>query len=217
MSQMKDAQAEIDDLKISMDDAIVIHALNNFDFHFRPYLTILKHEARQKAQLPTLSKITKTLEDEELRLKNENTASANFAKKAKSRSAGHKNSEKKSGKDSTNQKKEECKTCGGSHSGECWHLTAECFQCHQTGHISANCPDKEKKGSTSLNAPNQKPSRTSKNLTPKGKVKKMSYVFCKITLKEQRQQPLALINNDHQLLQSSLTQKLQIISLPTKT
>ncbi len=81
MSQIEDARSEIENLKISMDNAIVIHALNNLDSQFRLYLTILNHEARQKAQLPTLSELTKILEDEELRLKNESTTSANFAKR----------------------------------------------------------------------------------------------------------------------------------------
>ncbi len=61
MSQIKDARSEIEDLKITMDNAVIIHALNNLDFQFRPYLTILNHEARQKAQLPTLSELTKSL------------------------------------------------------------------------------------------------------------------------------------------------------------
>ncbi len=128
MSQIKDARSEIEDLKISMDDA-VIHALNNLDSKFRPYLTILNHQARQKAQLPTLSELTKSLEDEELRVKNESTASANFAKKAKSNSASHgnrTNTGRKLTKD-LDQKKEDCKTYGSNHNGDCWHLTAECF------------------------------------------------------------------------------------------
>ena len=133
-----------------MDDAIVIHALNNLNSQFWPYLTILNHEARYKAQLPTLSELTKSFKDQKLRLKNESTASANFAKKAKSKSASHENhtnTDEKWTKD-LDQKKEDCKSCGNNHNSDCWHLTAECFQCHETGHISVNCPEnKEKKGS----------------------------------------------------------------------
>ena len=193
MSQIKDARSEIEDLKISMDDAIVIHALNNLDSQFRPYLTILNHEARQKAKLPTLSELTKSLEDEELRLKNESTASANFAKKGKSKSTSYGNCTN-TGKKSTedlDQKNEECKTCGDSHHGDCWHLTAECFQCHETGHISANCPkNKKKKMSTSSCSSNHKP-RTSENLASKGKGKKMNYFSQKVAFKQQPEQALA--------------------------
>ncbi len=174
-----------------MDDAIVIHALNNLDSQFWPYFTILNHEARQKAQLPTLSELTKSLEDEELRLKNESTASANFAKKAKSKSASHgnrTNTGKKSTKD-LDQKKN-CKTCGSNHNGDCRHLTAECFQCHETGHISANCPENNEKGSTSSGASNNK-STTSENSTAKGKAKKMNCFSRKILSKDQPEQALA--------------------------
>ena len=79
--QIKDAGSEIKDVKISIDDAIVIHALNNFDSQFCPYLLILNYEAQQKAKLPTLLELIKNVEDDELRLKNVSTTSGNFAKK----------------------------------------------------------------------------------------------------------------------------------------
>ena len=105
MSQIKDVQSEIDNLKISMDDVIVIYALlNSLDFQFCAYFIILNYKARQKEKLHTLPKLTKSLEDEELRLKNKGTASANFAKKTKLKLASH---EKKPGRD-LDQKKEDC-------------------------------------------------------------------------------------------------------------
>ncbi len=169
-----------------MDDAIIIHALNNLDSQFRLYLTILNHEARQKAQLPRLSEFTKSLEDKELRLKNKSTASANFAKKAKPKSASHSkytNTGKKSAMD-LDQKREDCKTCSGSHSGDCWHLAADCFQCHKSGHISTNCLDnKEKKGLTFSSTSNPKPT-TSENSNSKGKARKMNYFSQKIASKK---------------------------------
>ncbi len=36
----------------------------------------------------------------------------------------------------------ECKTCGGKHQGDCWHLRTECFVCHNMGYIAAKCPEK---------------------------------------------------------------------------
>ncbi len=89
ISHIKDASAEIEDLKISISEAVVIHALNNLDSHFRPYLVILSHDARKKEKLPTLSEVTKTLEDEQMRLSNKNRGTANYThssnlKKAKS-------------------------------------------------------------------------------------------------------------------------------------
>ena len=87
MSRIKDASAEIEDLKISISEAVVIHALNNLDSHFRPYLAILSHDAREKEKLPTLSELTKTLEDEQMRLSNENRGTANYARSSKSKKA----------------------------------------------------------------------------------------------------------------------------------
>lgn len=72
MSRIKDALAKIEDLKISISEAVIIHALNNLDSHFRLYLAILSHDAREKEKLPTLSELTKGLEDEQMRLSNEN-------------------------------------------------------------------------------------------------------------------------------------------------
>ena len=85
MSQIKDAWSEIEDLKILLDDVIVIHALNNLNSWFCPYLTILNYEVRQKAKLFTLSELIKSLENKEFWFKNKSTASANFAKKGKSK------------------------------------------------------------------------------------------------------------------------------------
>ena len=63
MSRIKDASAKIDNLKISISEAIVIHVLNNLDSHFWPYLAILSHNTQEKEKPPILSKPTKALED----------------------------------------------------------------------------------------------------------------------------------------------------------
>lgn len=87
MSRIKDASAEIEDLKISISEVVVIHALNNLDSHFRPYLAILSHDAREKEKLPTLSEVTKALENGQMRLSNEKTETANYARSSKSKKA----------------------------------------------------------------------------------------------------------------------------------
>ena len=150
MSRIKDASAEIDDLRISISEAVVIHALNNLDSHFRPYLAILSHDAREKEKLPTLSELTKALEDEQLRLSNENRGTANYARSSKLKKAKPSEQREKGGteKGSDNEgekKKQEvkkCKTCGGKYHGDCWHLKTKCFICHNMGHIVAKCPEK---------------------------------------------------------------------------
>ena len=127
-----------------------------------------------------------------MRLKNKSTASANFAKKSKSESTSHgncTNTNKKSTEDL--DQKEKCKTYGDNHKDDCWHLTAKCFQCHETDYISANCPNnEEKKVSTSSCSSNHK-STISKSLTPKGKGKKMNCFSQKGALKQQLKQALA--------------------------
>lgn len=49
--------------------------------HFKPYLAIFSHDAREKGKLPILDTLSKALEDEELRLANQDKATANYAKK----------------------------------------------------------------------------------------------------------------------------------------
>lgn len=71
MSRIKEASDEISDLEITMSEAVLIHALSNLDPTFHYYLAILHHDARETGELPTLDKLTKALEDEELRLLNE--------------------------------------------------------------------------------------------------------------------------------------------------
>lgn len=79
---------------------------------------ILNYKAQQKAQLFILSKLTKSLKDEELRFQIKNTASSNFAKKEKSKLTSygnHANNGKKLTKD-LDQKNKSCKTYGNSQS-----------------------------------------------------------------------------------------------------
>ncbi len=123
MSRIKDESVEIDDLKISISEAVVIHVLNKLDLHFRSYLPILSHDAREKEKLPTLSELTKTLNYEHMRLSNENKGTANYARSSKpkkgkpSEQGGKGDTEKGSGNEEENRKQEEkeCKTCGGKH------------------------------------------------------------------------------------------------------
>lgn len=87
MSKIKDVSTEIENLKISISNTVVIHALNNLESHFWPYLAILSHDYRKKEKLPTLSKLTKALEDEQMRLLNENRGIANYARSSKPKKA----------------------------------------------------------------------------------------------------------------------------------
>ena len=126
MSRIKHASDESENLKISISELVLIHALNSLDSRFRPYLAILSHDAREKEKLPTLSELTKTLENGQMRLSNENTGTASSARCSKSKKA--KPSEQVSrggtekGSDNGEEKKKqevrERKTWGGKHQGD---------------------------------------------------------------------------------------------------
>ncbi len=59
---------------------ITIQVLNSLDSSFTLFLGILSHEDREKAKLSTLGSLAKSLEDKELRMKNQDKATANYAK-----------------------------------------------------------------------------------------------------------------------------------------
>lgn len=42
---MKDVQSKINDLKILINDAVVIYIFNNLNFQFYPYFIILNYKA----------------------------------------------------------------------------------------------------------------------------------------------------------------------------
>lgn len=82
-SRIKDVSPKIEDLKINISKAIVIYALNNLDSQFQSYFAILSYNAREKEKLPILSELTRTLEDEQMYLSNENRRTANYAYSSK--------------------------------------------------------------------------------------------------------------------------------------
>ncbi len=87
MSRIKDASAEIEDLKINISEAVVIYPLNNLDSHFRLYLAILSHDAREKEKLSTISELTKTLEDVQMGHSNEKRRTTNYTRSSKPKKA----------------------------------------------------------------------------------------------------------------------------------
>ena len=136
MTKIRDVKSEIEDLEITIDEAITIQVLNSLDSSFAQFLGILSHEAREKEKLPTLESLAKSLEDEELRMKNQDKATANytkrFTKKKRKLSTRSEDSE-----DSTTGLISKCKFCKKEHEpNECWHLQAECHYCHEIGPIA---------------------------------------------------------------------------------
>ncbi len=80
MTKICDIKSEIEDLEITIDEAIIIPVSNFLDSSFTQFFGILSHEAREKAKLPTLESWAKSLEHEELWMKNQDKATANYVK-----------------------------------------------------------------------------------------------------------------------------------------
>ena len=142
MTKIRDVKSEIEDLEITIDEAITIQVLNSLDSSFAQFLGILSHEAREKEKLPTLESLAKSLEDEELRMKNQDKATANFAKRF-TKKKGKPSTRSEDSEDSTMGLISKCKFCEKEHEpNECWHLQAECHYCHEIGHIAKFCKKK---------------------------------------------------------------------------
>ena len=120
-----------------MDKAIFIQVLNSLDSSFAQFLGILSHEAREKEKLTTLESLAKFLESKELRMKNQDKATLNYAKRFTRKKDKFFTFKPKDSKDSETDLVPRCKFDEKKHApNECWHLQAECHYCHETGHIA---------------------------------------------------------------------------------
>lgn len=63
-------KSEIEDLKITIDEAITIQVLNLLDSFFAQFFGILIYKVRKKEKFSTLKNLTKSLKDEEFQIKN---------------------------------------------------------------------------------------------------------------------------------------------------
>ena len=143
MTKIRDVKLEIEDLEITMDEAITIQVLNSLDSSFAQFLDILSHEAREKDKLPTLENLAKSLEDEELRMKNQDKATANYAKRFTKKKGKSHVAQIEDSEDSAAGPSLKCKFCEKENGpNECWQLQAECHYCHDVGHIAKFCKKK---------------------------------------------------------------------------
>ena len=126
MTKIRHVTSEIEDLEITMDEAITIQVLNSVNSFLAQFYGILSHEAREKEKLSTLESLAKSLEDEELWMKNQNKVLANYAKwftkKKKKPSTQSEDYE-----DSTTGLISKCKFCEKEHQPKkCSYLQAKC-------------------------------------------------------------------------------------------
>ena len=109
MTEIRNVKSEIEDLEITMDEAITIQVLNCLDSSFAQFFGILSHEAREKEQLPKLENLAKSLEDEELRMRNQDKATANYAKRFTKRKSRLTNAKSEEQEDSSNGPLTKCR------------------------------------------------------------------------------------------------------------
>ncbi len=115
MTKIRDLKFEIEDLEITMDEAITIQVLNCLDYPFPQFFGILSHEAREKEQLHKLENLAKSLEDEELQMRNQDKATANYAKLFKKRKSRLTNAKPEKREDCSNSTLTKCKFCEKKH------------------------------------------------------------------------------------------------------
>ncbi len=135
-------RSKIKHLKISIDEAIKFQVLNSLNSSFAQFLGILSHKAREKAKLPIFESLTKLFQKEELWMKNQDEATANYAKQFSSK----KNkllTKPEDVEDFTISLSSRCKLYGKKHGlNKYWLLQVECHYCHETGHIAKFCKKK---------------------------------------------------------------------------
>ena len=152
-SLVRDIKAEITDISLTVEQIIVLKLLNGFGSSFSIYLTILNEQARREERFPELDELLKNLEDEESRMRQDPTVTANMLKtkaqgKAKNTPSGARSEEDK-------KDKEKCNRCGKSHSGKCRYSNSICNGCGKKGHIEAVCKSKNKEGNETSTSQNE--------------------------------------------------------------
>lgn len=79
-SLVRDTKDEITDISLTVEQIIVLKLLNGLGFSFSTYLTILNEQARREENFPGLDELLKNLEDEESRMRQDSTVTANMLK-----------------------------------------------------------------------------------------------------------------------------------------
>ncbi len=143
MTKIWYVKSEIEDLEITMDEAITIQILNSLDSSFTQFLGILSHEAREKDKLLILENLAKSLEDKELQMKNHNKTTANDAKRFTKKKGKSLVTQIDNSEDSTISPCSKCKFCEKEdRPNECWHLQAKCHYSHDVRDIAKFCKKK---------------------------------------------------------------------------
>lgn len=101
--------------------------LNKLGSTFTTCLTILNKQAQREDKFLGLDELLKNLEDEEARMRQDPTVTANVPKgkvKGRKNSSGARSEESKKKKEE--EEKEACKRCGENHPGKCKYSNSPC-------------------------------------------------------------------------------------------
>ena len=151
MTRIRDVKSEIENLEITMNEAITIQVLNSLDSSFAKFLGILSHETREKNKLSTLENLVKSLEDKELRMKNHDKATANYEKQFTKKKGKFSGVQIEDSEDFATSSSSKCKFGEKKYGpNECWQFQAECYYCHDVGNIAKFC---KKKSTPRTNSP----------------------------------------------------------------
>ncbi len=72
MTKVCEVKSGIEDLKITINEAITIYVQNFFDCFFTQFFGILSNKTKEKEKLLILESLAKSLENEKLQIKNQN-------------------------------------------------------------------------------------------------------------------------------------------------
>ncbi len=152
MTKIRDVKSEIEHLEITMDEAIMIQVLKCLECSFAQFPCIPSHKAREEEKLPKLENLAQSLKDKELRRRNQDEATANYAKRFTKEKLRLTNAKPQEWEDSSNGKLTKCKFCEKEHQqNDCWNLQAKYHYCHETGQFAKFY---KKKGATRTSSKN---------------------------------------------------------------
>ena len=133
-----------------MNEAITLQFLNDLEFSFKTYLTILNEKIRNENRLLSFDDLLKNLKDEEFRM-TQNDKTVNYVKnkntqKTIGNSEGADESESGAEAEVEDSGNNSCYRCGRSDhiSNDCKHKKAKCHDCDKIDHLRNSCRSEKK-------------------------------------------------------------------------
>lgn len=107
------------------------------------FLGILSYKAKEKKKLLSFESFAKSLKDEELWIKNQDKALANYAKQFTKTKSKASITWAEDSEDLATISLSKCKLCKKKYElNDYWQLQAKCHYCHDVGHFAKFCKKK---------------------------------------------------------------------------